>query len=68
MNENMVHDANCKGCEHDCPWKKNPIGSPYCQICDDHWEAGAGPDMVDYRGKPGASKMTATTDNKPIRK
>jgi len=35
------HDPECEGCEHDCPWQGNPLGAPYCQICDDHSEARA---------------------------
>jgi hypothetical protein len=30
--------GECTGCEHDCPWKGNPLGAPYCQVCDDHNE------------------------------
>ena len=33
------HDPFCTGCEHDCPWRENPMGAPYCQTCDDHYEA-----------------------------
>lgn len=37
------HDPECTGCEHNCPWKGNPIGAPFCGVCDDHMEAhGAG--------------------------
>ena len=32
-----THDA-CTGCEHDCPWQTNPLGAPFCAICDDHSE------------------------------
>lgn len=35
----MPHDPACMGCEHDCPWKNNPMGAPFCGICDDHSEA-----------------------------
>jgi len=35
------HDPECIQCEHDCPWKGNPIGAPFCSICDDHMEAEA---------------------------
>lgn len=34
-----AHDPHCTGCEHDCPWRRNPLGAPYCQTCDDHSEA-----------------------------
>jgi hypothetical protein len=36
----LTHDPACTGCEHDCPWRKNPLGAPFCSVCDDHWEAG----------------------------
>lgn len=37
------HDPECTGCEHNCPWKGNPLGAPFCDVCDDHMEAhGAG--------------------------
>jgi hypothetical protein len=38
------HDQLCEGCEHNCPWKHNPLGAPYCQVCADHYEAREGED------------------------
>jgi hypothetical protein len=35
------HDPDCTDCEHDCPWRNNPMGAPFCSICDDHMEANA---------------------------
>jgi hypothetical protein len=35
----LPHDPECTGCEHDCPWQGNPMGAPFCSICDDHMEA-----------------------------
>lgn len=32
------HDPECTGCEHDCPWRGNPMGAPFCSFCDDHSE------------------------------
>lgn len=46
--EDEGHDPECTGCEHDCPWKNNPLGAPFCSICDDHWEAGDDPDDETY--------------------
>jgi hypothetical protein len=36
-----AHGPECTGCEHDCPLKRTlpAIGSPWCSICDDHYEA-----------------------------
>lgn len=39
--EGMIHDPECIGCEHDCPWRRHPLGAPFCQTCDDHYEAHA---------------------------
>ncbi len=38
------HSAECVGCEHDCPWNGNPMGAPFCTVCDDHMEASADED------------------------
>lgn len=38
-NDRDCHSPECEGCEHDCPWRGNPLGAPYCSICDDHNEA-----------------------------
>jgi hypothetical protein len=35
----VEHDPECIECEHDCPWRGNPLGAPFCSICDDHMEA-----------------------------
>lgn len=32
------HDPDCRSCEHNCPWRGNPLGAPYCQVCADHAE------------------------------
>jgi len=34
-----THDPECTRCEHDCPWLRAHLGTPYCAICDDHNEA-----------------------------
>lgn len=35
------HSPECTSCEHDCPWRRTPqpIGAPWCSVCDDHGEA-----------------------------
>jgi hypothetical protein len=33
------HDPECTGCEHDCPWRRHHLGTPFCPVCDDHAEA-----------------------------
>jgi hypothetical protein len=37
--EHTDHDAECTSCEHECPWQGNPLGAPFCSVCDDHMEA-----------------------------
>lgn len=39
-----MHDPECTGCEHDCPWRRSyrrggTLGAPFCGVCDDHGEA-----------------------------
>lgn len=41
-----THDPECISCVHDCPWHAirygtvpQPLGAPFCGVCDDHGEA-----------------------------
>jgi hypothetical protein len=38
-----THNPECVRCDHDCPWSPNrvpqPLGAPFCSVCDDHSEA-----------------------------